>query len=419
MRFASLVVLSAVAALPTALAAQRSADDMITIQANEVLDGTGRVLEHARIVVRDGRIASVDEGTRAVPAGPVYDLRGLTVLPGLIDVHSHVAWYFNRQGRLHERGDGDGPEEETLGAVHNMYLTLMAGVTTIQSPGSPADKSLREWSARGEIPGPRILTSLRPITSGTPDEIRATVRERKAQGADFIKIFASKSIRDGGALSMTDAQLEAACGEAKQLGLRTLVHAHSAESIRAAVRAGCTEIEHGIFATDDELHLMAEHDVWFDPQCGLVFHNYLDNRPKYEGIGNYNEEGFASMERAIPLAIDVMKRALKTPGLRVLFGTDAVAGAHGRNAEDLVCRVREVGDTPMHTIVAATSLAAQSLGLADTTGRIAPGLSADIIAVDGDPLHDITALQRVVFVMKGGVVYKNASVARRAMKVSQ
>ena len=273
MRFASLVVLSAAAALPTALAAQRPTDDMITMQANEVLDGTGRVLEHARIVVRDGRIVSVDEGTRAAPNGPVYDLRGLTVLPGLIDVHSHVAWYFNRQGRLHERGDGDGPEEETLGAVHNMYLTLMAGVTTIQSPGSPADKSLREWSARGEIPGPRILTSLRPITSGTPDEIRATVRERKAQGADFIKIFASKSIRDGGALSMTDAQLEAACGEAKQLGLRTLVHAHSAESIRAAVRAGCTEIEHGIFATDDELHLRAEHGVWFDPQCGLVFHN--------------------------------------------------------------------------------------------------------------------------------------------------
>ncbi|HET7563549.1 MAG TPA: amidohydrolase family protein, partial [Gemmatimonadaceae bacterium] len=407
-----LALLLALAVIPARAVAQNAAqpDDVITIRARKVLDGTGRVLEHARIEVQGSRIVRVDSDTSAATEGRVYDLGTLTVLPGLIDVHSHVAWYFNRQGRLHERGDGDGPEEETLGAAANIYRTLMAGFTTIQSPGSPEDKSLRDWSARGEIPGPRILTSLRPITSGTPDEIRATVRERKAQGADFIKIFASKSIREGGALSMTDAQLEAACGEAKQQGLRTLVHAHSAESIRAAVRAGCTEIEHGIFATNDELRLMAEHNVWFDPQCGLVFHNYLENRAKYEGIGNYNEEGFASMQRAIPMAIDVMKRALATPNLRVVFGTDAVAGAHGRNAEDLVCRVREVGDTPMHTIIAATSLAARSLGLQDTTGRIAPGLDADVIAVDGDPLTDITALQRVVFVMKGGVVSKNETV---------
>jgi imidazolonepropionase-like amidohydrolase len=138
-----------------------------------------------------------------------------------------------------------------------------------------------------------------------------------------------------------------------------------------------------------------------------VFRNYLDNRAKYEGIGNYNEAGFAAMEKAIPLAAQDIRMALATPGLKVVYGTDAVAGAHGLNAEDLVCRVQSAGEAPMHAIVAATSLNAESLRLDKAIGTVAPGFDADIIATDGDPSSDITAVRRVSFVMKGGRIVRN------------
>jgi len=173
------------------------------------------------------------------------------------------------------------------------------------------------------------------------------------------------------------------------------------------VLAGCNQIEHGVFADDEVLKLMADHGVYFDPQVCLVFRNYLDNRAKYEGIGNYNEEGFAAMERAIPMAAAMYKRAIHTPGLKVIFGTDAVAGAHGRNAEELVCRVKDGGQSPLDAITSATSLTAESMHLGNEIGSIAPGLQADIIAVPGDPTKDITTLRNVKFVMKGGKVYRN------------
>ncbi|HXI33114.1 MAG TPA: amidohydrolase family protein [Gemmatimonadales bacterium] len=380
----------------------------ILLRAGKMLDGKGGASANVDILVQDGRIVRV--GPRgAVPAGArLVDLGTRTVLPGLIDAHVHPAWYFNSKGRLHTRDDGDTPTQGTAAALSNVSAMLNAGFTTIQSVGSPDDALLRDSIAsRGT--GPRLLTSLEPLTdrSGGPDSLRALVRQRKQQGADLIKIFASASIRDGGAQTMTDAQLAAACGEAKAVGLRTLVHAHSAEAVRAATLAGCTQIEHGIFVTQDVLDLMGARGTYFDPQCGLVFHNYLDNRAKYEGIGNYNEAGFAAMTRALPLATAVIRKALATPALKVVYGTDAVAGAHGRNAEDLVCRVNEAGESPMHAIVAATSLNAAALGLADSTGAIAPGLAADIIATEGDPSADITALRRVTFVMSAGRIVRD------------
>jgi imidazolonepropionase-like amidohydrolase len=277
----------------------------------------------------------------------------------------------------------------------------------VQSPGSPEDKDLRDWIASGALPGPRILTSLEPLSDAklSPDSLRQIVRERKKQGADLIKIFASKSIREGGAATMSAEQLAAMCGEARAQGLRTLVHAHSAEAMQRAAGAGCTQIEHGVFATDSVLTDMARRGTYFDPQCGLVFHNYLENRAKYEGIGNYNAEGFAAMERAIPLAEATFRRAMLIPNLKVVFGTDAVAGAHGRNAEEMECRVIRGRQSPMKVIISATSLAAEALGMDKVIGSIAPGYEADIIAVEGDPSRDITALQRVRFVMKGGRVY--------------
>lgn len=388
----------------------RAQEPVTVIRAARVLDGTGRTIPNATVVVRGSRIVSVGPNA-AVPAGArVYDLATLTLLPGLIDAHDHLAWHFNPQGRYHGgRDDGETEFEGALAMAGNANVTLRGGITTSQSLGSPEDKALRAAIASDQIPGPRLLTSLNPLTerSGGPDSLRQLVRQRKEQGADVIKLFASKSIREGGGQTMTDEQLAAACSEAKSLGLRTVVHAHSAESMRAAALAGCSQIEHGVFATPEVLSLLAERKVYFDPQVCLVFRNYLDNRAKYQGIGNYNDSGFASMERALPLAAKMYRQAIATRGLNVVYGTDAVAGAHGRNVEELICRVRDGGQKPMDAIVSATSLNAQALGMADSLGTVAPGKLADLIAVEGDPSRDIEALRRVVFVMKGGHVYRN------------
>jgi imidazolonepropionase-like amidohydrolase len=377
----------------------------IVIRAGRLLDGKGGVARNTTIGVAGAKIVGV--GSRKAAA--TYDLSRYTVLPGLIDVHDHVGWHFNKDNRFHTSADGETPADEALAAAGNAYITLLAGWTTIASPGSNADAGIRDAIARGVIPGPRVLTSLDPLSNDrlSPDSIRVLIRRRKAAGADFIKIFASASIRDGGKQTWSDEQLAAGCGEAKSLGLHSMVHAHSAEAMRAATLAGCSQVEHGVFATQDVLDLMAQRGTWFDPQCGLVFHNYLDNRAKYDGIGNYNAVGFASMEKALPIAANVVRMASRTKGLKLAFGTDAVAGAHGHNSDDLTCRVREGGQDPMSVIRSATSLNAESLGLGTSIGTIAPGFEADIIAVDGDPTKDVTALSRVVFVMKGGRVYKH------------
>jgi quinoprotein glucose dehydrogenase len=389
--------------VPTALFPQAQP---VTIRATKLIDGRGGSIIDPLVTVRHGRIVSV---TRAVPSvRATYDLGRLTLLPGLIDAHDHISWHFTTQGRLHTADDGETAAQGALAQAANALATLDAGFTTVQELGNASDRDLRDAIAAGRLAGPRMLTSLDPISDArlTPDSLRALVRARKAAGADVVKIFASRSIRDGGAQTMSDPQLEALCGEARTHGLRSVVHAHSAESMAAAARAGCGQIEHGVFATSEVLKLMAERGTFYAPQCSLVFRNYLDNRPKFEGIGNYNAEGFAAMERAIPLARAALRLALATPGLNVVYGTDAVAGSHGRNAEDLVCRVRDGGQKPMDAIVSATSLNARGLGLSDRIGSIVPGLEADLVAVAGDPSQDITALRDVRFVMKGGRVHR-------------
>ncbi|HKS05800.1 MAG TPA: amidohydrolase family protein [Gemmatimonadaceae bacterium] len=405
--------LSASAIAPALLCASfahaQTSSRTTVIHTSRALDGRGNTLTDVDITVTDGKITRVGPRS-AVPAGVrEIDLRGRTVLPGLIDSHVHLTWYFNRQGRYHTNNDGDTPVQSMLAAAANASATLMAGFTTVQSPGSPEDKDLRDWIATQGLPGPRILTSLGQIQGGrtSPDSLRARVERFKAQGADLVKVFASGSIRDGGQQSMTDEQIRAVCDAAKSAGLRSVVHAHSAESLRAVINGGCVQIEHGVFATQTELDMMAARGVYFDPQCSLVFSNYLDNRAKYEGIGNYNAEGFAAMERALPLASAAIRKAHATPRLKLLYGTDAVAGAHGRNAEDLVCRVQSAGEPPMRAIISATSANAEALGLGDRIGALLAGMEADIIAMDGDPIMDITAVRRVSFVMKGGTVYRD------------
>ncbi len=397
--------------LAVCASAQRNSTSMptqnrrVVIAASAVLDGRGHVLRDTRVVVEGSKIVAVDP-----KAGPVtYDLRGLTVLPGWIDAHVHITWIFGENGK--NAGAGGTTQFAAYQSAANAWATLTAGFTTVQSVGSPTDVPLRDAIAKGQLPGPRILTAVEPLVgqgerTGTPAEVRAFVRRQKEAGADLIKIFASQSIRQGGGMTLSQEQLNAACDEARKQGLRTLVHAYK-NAVRAATLAGCTEIEHGTMADDDDLKLLAQKGTYLDPQAGLVIENYLAHKEQYLGTPGYTEEGFAAMQRVLSLNHDLVRRASKIPGLKVVFGTDAVAGAHGRNAEEFIDRVRDAGVDPMSAMVSANSLGAEAMGLGDRIGTIAPGYEADIIALDGDPLRDITAVRRVAFVMKGGVVYKN------------
>jgi len=381
----------------------------IVIAASTALDGKGHMLHDARIVVEGSKIVAI-QPTDA-KAGPAdYDLRGLTVLPGWIDAHVHITWSFGPDGK--NAGQGGTSSEAAYAAASNAWQTLMAGFTTVQSVGSPADVPLRDAIAKGMLPGPRILTAIEPLMgrgeqTGTPDEIRAFVWKQKQAGADLIKIYASGGMTRG-AMTMSQEQLNAACDEARKQGLRSLVHAYR-DAVRAAAIAGCTEVEHGLGASDDDLKFMAEHGTYLDPQAGLLLETYLQYKDRYLAPPYYTEEGFAAMKGLIPAHQEFLKRALRIPGLKIVYGTDAVAGAHGRNAEDFISRVRDCGMDPMAAMVSANWLGAEALGMADQIGSIVPGLQADLIALDGDPLKDITAVRRVVFVMKGGIVYKNAA----------
>lgn len=381
------------------------AQEAVTIRAGTLLDGKGNKQRDVAVVVRGSKIDRIN----TAPAGnQTYDLRRMTVLPGLIDTHVHIGWHFGKKGTFDTTGET--PTEAAFYASENAYTILMAGMTTVQSVGAAIDVPLRDAINRGSLPGPRLLTSIGSITDEklSDDELRAAVRTFKEAGADLIKIFASKSIRDGGTQTLSTQQLVAACGEAKILGLRTLVHAHSPESMRSAATAGCTQVEHGVFATPEVLRYLAECGTYFDPNIGVVLQNYLKNKPKFLGIGNYTEEGFAYMEKALPLNFAMIKEAVKIKNLKLVFGTDAVAGAHGHNVEELIVRVQQA-QPAMDAIVSGTSRAAESLNMQDRIGSLAPGMEADLIAVDGDPSEDITALRRVVFVMKGGKVYKNVA----------
>lgn len=388
------------------IAAAISAAQPVILKTTTILDGKGQVLKNKQIVIDGTRISAVSDATDRA----TYDLSGLTVMPGWIDTHVHLGWHFNREGRLDQGGSGskETPQQSALYAEANAYATLMGGFTTVQSVGSQIDADLRDLINARLLPGPRVITSLRAVTetTGDPQQIRAYVRKMKEDGADVVKLFATKSIRDGGAQSMSDEQIQATCGEAKALGLRSVVHAHASAGAAAAVRAGCTAIEHGAFLDDATLQLIADHGAYFDPNF-LVLHNYLENKPKFLGIGNYTEEGFAYMAKGLPLMSNVLKRA-RAHHVKIVLGTDAVAGAHGRNAEEFIYRVKDGGQPAMDAIVSGTSLAAESLALQDKIGTIQAGLQADLVATAGNPLDDITAVRRVAFVMKGGKVYRNA-----------
>ena len=380
----------------------------VTIRAGTLLDGKGGIQRNATIVIDGAKIAGINTGTAGAAA---YDFSRLTVLPGMIDTHVHLVSHFGKDG--HVETPGETPGEQALYDAQMANAVLMAGFTTVQSVGSPRDVPLRAAIERG-LPGPRLLTSVYQLidTKLTVDQVRQFVRKSVADGADLIKIFASKSVREGGGQTLSDAQINAACDEAKKAGKRVWVHAHARSAVRAATLAGCTTIAHGFQITDEEADLMAKHGTYFEPQTGLLLQNYLENKSRYLGTGNYNEQGFKFMEAAIPQSLAMFKMAMRHKDLKIIMGTDANAGAHGRNAEEVIYRVQKGGQPAMDAIVAVTSLNATALNLQDRIGTLAPGMEADLIAVDGDPLTDITALRRVVFVMKGGKVYRNVAAGR-------
>jgi imidazolonepropionase-like amidohydrolase len=376
----------------------------VVIHAARILDGRGRMVQNAAVVVEGSKIVRIDPH----PTHVDIELGDRTLMPGAVDTHVHIGWHFDKNGRSNDDGNGESPDEYAMFTAENAYATLIGGVTTVQSLGAPIDKTVREFAKRNMLPLPRVLTAVDPIFDSklTPDQMREKVQKIAAEGGDVVKIFASKSIRDGGAPTMSQEQMDAACSEAKRLGLRSAVHAHGPESVKRSVLAGCTSIEHGALLDQETLDLMAAHGTYFDPNIDLVFRNYFENKAHFIGIGNYTEEGFAQMAKAVPKALNVFQMGLKTKGLKMVFGTDAVAGSHGRNLQELVYRVQKGGQDPMQAIISATSLSAESLGLGGSVGSIAPGYEADLIAVDGDPLHDITALERVSFVMKSGTAVK-------------
>ena len=307
--------------------------------------------------------------------------------------------------------------EAALGIALAGWETLMGGFTTVQSVGDPSERPLRDMIRDHGFPGPRVLTSLAWIegkgdSTGTAEQLRALVRQRKAEGADLIKIFASTSQRVGARPTLTQEQLTTLCSEAKAQGMRSMVHAYRAQ-VTAAALAGCNQVEHATYATAADIATAVRMGTFISPQVGLVVQNYLANKARYLGVGNYTEEGMQTMDRDLPLDFAICRIAMETPGAKVVFSTDATAGAHGRNAEEFLGRIEHCGQKPMAALVSAQSLAASAIGLGDRIGTLAPGFDADIIALDGDPLKDPTAVRRVVFVMRGGIVYKMTGARKR------
>jgi len=384
--------------------AEPADDGTVVLTADRVLDGRGGVLEGHGVAVRDGRIVAVAPAAD-LPAGERHDFPGGTILPGLIDTHVHLSWHFGEDGKL---ARGSVPETEAMHAVENGIRMLEAGFTTVQSLGAAVDGPVRDAVNRGVVPGPRIITSLGSLNArtGGPEEMTAEVHRLADAGADAIKIFASESSRDGGGLTLSQEQLDAACGAANERGLRTLVHAHGPVSATRKANAGCTTIEHGSLLDQATLDVLAEKGLFYDPNTYLIVANYLENKDRYLGIGNYTEEGFRLMSENSEGRMGIFGKALATEGLRVVFGTDAVAGAHGQNIREAVARVEQGGQAPADLIVSLTSLAAESLGLGDEIGTVAEGYAADLVAVDGDPTLDVTALGNVRLVIRDGRLHQ-------------
>jgi len=385
-----------------------------------VLDASGeRLLDDTTVVVEDGRISFVGASSM-VNTNPdvheIVDLDGLTLIPGLIDLHTHLLLHPYDEASWNDLVLRESLGLRTARAVAAAEATLMAGFTTIRELGTEgagyADVGVRDAIAQSVVPGPRVLAATRAIVAtgaygpsgfdprwqmpvgaqvaDGEDGVRRVVREQIAAGADWIKVYADYRRRPGDPATPTFSQTElnAIVDEATSAGLPVAAHATTAEAMRRAVMAGVKTIEHGYDATPEVLALMAERGVALCPTLGAS-----------EAMGIYTDDP-SRMEKASTL----MERALDA-GVTIACGSDAGVFDHGDNAREIELLV-ELGMTPTEALACATSVAAQVIGRENDLGRIAEGFVADMIAIEGDPLEDPTALRRVRFVMQGGAVVR-------------
>ncbi|HEX8560296.1 MAG TPA: amidohydrolase family protein [Pyrinomonadaceae bacterium] len=385
---------------------------VVALRAARLLDVRGgRVVEGAVVIVEGERVAAAGAGL-AVPQGArVIELGDVTLMPGLVDAHTHVTYHFDRDGRFGLNRDS-GPEEALRRAEENARATLAAGVTTARDLGGDTRvvTRLRDLINRGEREGPRLLVSGEPLTAAVlrgagedrgerAGRVRAFVRARIAEGVDVIKVF--EGVDETGAPVFNAQEINAAVEEAARAGLRVAVHAHEAAAVKAAVRGGCASVEHGSFLDDEAVRELAKRRVALVPTLYLPTH-YLENRGRFPA---FDPAAWAFFERLRANNLANFARARKG-GVWVVAGSDAVAGLHGHNPREVVWLVR-AGLTPLEALRAATADAARLLGLEGRVGEIAPGAFADVVAVAGDPTKDAGAVGRVLFVMKGGRVVRD------------
>ena len=364
------------------------------------IDGQGNVIRDAVIVVHDGRIVSVRPNGRVPQGAREVDLTKFTVMPGLIDMHVHIAAHFDERSR-------ERPSITVLWAAENARKYLESGFTTLRSLGSSnlVDVDLRNAINAGLVPGPRLFVSGEPLaeTAVKPAEgegpMKEYVRRQVAANVDVIKIFGSLSSRAGGGPTYTLEQLKAAVDEAHKAGKPVAVHAHAAEAVRRAILAGADTVEHGALMDDAVIDLLVQKQVVYVPNLYLAEY-YLANGQKF----HFNEEQLRYTRDFMKPRAEAFAKAVKK-GARIVFGTDAVAGMAGHTAPEFERRVA-LGMPAQQAITSATSTPAKVLGMAEKIGDLKPGMFADIIAVEGNPLEDIKALGRVTFVMKEGTIYK-------------
>jgi len=414
-----LLLCSVLAIVPApSLAAQQPT----VLRAAAMLDVVkGQVVRPAVLVVEGGRIRSVGPGQ--LPAGArTVDLGDMTLLPGLIDAHTHLT--FDISGDWVTRSVRELPADAALRGARNARLTLLAGFTTVRDVGAPgfADVSLMKAIDAGFIIGPRMIPSAHAIgitgghcddtgwapgvnelkpEQGVADGVDAALRAVRYQikhGAKVIKVCATAGVLSFdatlGAQQLSDAELEAIVQEAARHGLKVAAHAHGREGIKAAVRAGVASIEHGSMIDDDAAALMKQRGTYLVPTAYLLGTFEFESLPPPIA---------AKAREVIPMAQESHRRAVRA-GVKIAFGTDAAVAAHGENARELSVYVG-YGMRPLEAIRTATLNAADLLGVSDR-GVLAPGKLADLIAVRGNPLEDVRVLERVVWVMKAGEVVR-------------
>ena len=406
------------------LAAPAAAETVVIHAGRLIADASRPAAGPSTITIENGRIVSVAAGLTAPPAGArLVDLSSKTVLPGLIDTHVHLTGEPDEQ---FWQQAVNTEEWATILGVRNALISARAGFTTVRDVGSPASGgfALRRGTREGVIPGPRILSSgpaisiigghgdvsgFRPDVTAVlggdntctgAEQCAARVREASRLGADLIKITATGGVLSQQARGLgqhfTDAEMKAIVDTARSLGLKVAAHAHGARGIEAAARAGVDSIEHGTFADAAAIRAMKASGTVMVPTL-MAFTGIRDRL----GKGIYTPQVEAKVRETLE-HVGKAARAARAAGVAVVFGTDSAVYEHGRNAEEFALLVQHAGMSPAEAIASATTAAAKLLGLENEVGRIAPGYSADIIAVSGDPLRDVRVLEKVDYVMVRG-----------------